>query len=147
MNRNFVEMLRALSAAKAEFLVIGAHAVIAHGYFRGTRDLDVWIHPTPENASRVWRALLEFGAPLHDLTVHDLSTPGWIYQIGVDPARIDLLTEPAGLEFAGAWANRMMVRVDGEEFPFLGKEDLIRSKRATGRRQDLLDLEHLERIQ
>jgi hypothetical protein len=147
MNRNFVEMLRALSAADAEFLIIGAHAVAAHGYLRGTRDLDIWIRPTPENASRVWRALLDFGAPVRDVTVHDLSTPGIIYQIGIEPARIDLLTEPAGVEFVEAWANRVMTKVNGEEFPFLGKADLIRSKRAAGRRQDLLDLDHLERIQ
>lgn len=146
MNQNFVEMLRALSAAGAEFLVIGAHAVAAHGYLRGTRDIDIWIRPTPENASRVWRALIDFGAPLQDVTVHDLSQQGMIYQIGVEPVRIDLLTEPAGLVFDEAWANRVAINVNGEPFPFLSKDDLIRSKRAAGRRQDLLDLDHLERI-
>jgi predicted nucleotidyltransferase len=136
-------MLRALSAANAEFLVIGAHAVAAHGYLRGTRDLDIWVRPTPENAGRVWRALLEFGAPMLDLAVHDLSTPGTIYQLGTEPVRIDLLTQPAGVEFDRAWANRVEVKVNGEPFPFIGKDDLIASKRAAGRKQDFLDLDHL----
>jgi predicted nucleotidyltransferase len=144
MNHHFVEMLSELSDAEVEFLVIGAHAVAAHGYLRGTRDLDVWIRPVPENAQRVWRALVNFGAPLRDVTVHDLSTPGTIYQIGADPIRIDLLTAPAGVDFEEAWANRAMVTIDGRAFPFLGKADLIKSKRAAGRRQDLLDLDHLE---
>ncbi|HEX7150660.1 MAG TPA: DUF6036 family nucleotidyltransferase [Thermoanaerobaculia bacterium] len=144
MNRNFVEMLSELCAAGAEFLVIGAHAVALHGYLRGTRDLDVWIRPTPENAQRVWRALLNFGAPLRDVTVHDLSTPGMIYQIGVEPARIDLLTAPAGVEFEKAWPNRLVVVIDDVSIPFIGKADLIEAKRAAGRRQDLLDLDHLE---
>ena len=144
MNRHFVEMLKTLSAAGAEYLVIGAHAVAAHGYLRGTRGVDIWIRPTPENAARVWKALIAFGAPLGGVTVHDLSTPGTIYQIGVDPMRIDILTSPAGVEFDGAWANRAIVDVNGEPFPFLGREDLIRSKRATARRQDLLDLDHLQ---
>ena len=144
MNRHFVEMLSELSAAGVEFLVIGAHAVAAHGFLRGTRDLDVWIRPVPENAQRVWRALVSFGAPLSNVTVHDLSTPGTIYQIGTDPMRIDILTAPAGVDFDEAWGNRAMIKVDGHTFPFLGKADLIKSKRAAGRRQDLLDLDHLE---
>ncbi|HEY0142748.1 MAG TPA: nucleotidyltransferase [Thermoanaerobaculia bacterium] len=143
MNRHFVEMLRALSAAGADYLVIGAHAVAAHGYLRGTRDLDVWIRPTAENAQRVWRALLAFGAPLDDLTVEDLSSPEMIFQVGVEPIRIDLLTSPAGVEFDSAWEGRVLVSIDGQQFPFLGREDLVRSKRASGRRQDLLDLDNL----
>lgn len=143
MNRHFVEMLRELSAAGADYLVIGAHAVAAHGYLRGTRDLDVWVRPTADNAQRVWRALLAFGAPLGDLTPQDLSTPKMIFQVGVDPIRIDILTSPAGVEFDSAWANRVMVTIDGQQFPFLGRDDLVRSKRASGRRQDLLDLDQL----
>ncbi|HYO77682.1 MAG TPA: hypothetical protein VE010_14575 [Thermoanaerobaculia bacterium] len=92
MNRHFVEMLSELSAAGAEFLVIGAHAVAAHGFIRGTRDLAVWIRPTRENAERVWRALANFGAPLRGVTVEDLCTPELIYQLGVEPNRIDFLT-------------------------------------------------------
>ncbi len=146
MNRHFVEMLSALSDAGADYLVIGAHALAAHGYTRGTKDLDVWVRPTPQNAVRVWQALIEFGAPLERLTVDDLSTPGMICQIGVDPARIDILTSPAGLDFDGAWQRRVMFEVKNAQFPFLSRSDLIASKLAAGRPNDLRDIEELERL-
>ena len=146
MNRHFVEMLAALSDAGADFLVIGAHALAAHGYARGTRDLDIWVRPTPQNAERVWRALVEFGAPLQQFTIEDLSSPGTICQIGVEPARIDLLTEPAGVNFDESWKRRINVAVKGREFPFIGRGDLIASKRAAGRPNDFRDIEELERL-
>jgi hypothetical protein len=146
MNRHFVEMLSALSDAGADYLVIGAHALAAHGYARATKDLDIWVRPTPQNAARVWRALAEFGAPLEQLTIDDLYTPGTICQIGVDPARIDLLTSPAGVEFEGSWHRRLTVVVKDREFPFLGRDDLIASKRAAGRPNDLRDIDELERL-
>jgi hypothetical protein len=144
MNRNFVEMLSALSDAGAEFLVIGAHAVAAHGVLRGTRDLDIWIRPTRQNAERVWRALAEFGAPLRDVTIEDLCTPELIYQLGVEPTRIDFITSPAGLDFESAWRDRVLIAVADREFPFLSKHDLIASKRAAARPQDLVDADNLE---
>jgi len=146
MNRHFVEMLSALSDANAEFLIVGAHAVAAHGHYRATKDIDIWINPSPENVVRVWDALREFGAPLHQLSPADLMTPGTIYQIGVDPIRIDLLTAVEPLAFAEAWANRAIVTVDSQPWPFLGREDLIRSKRAAGRPHDLKDIEALEQF-
>ncbi len=146
MNRHFVEMLSALSDAHAEFLIIGAHAVAAHGHYRATKDIDIWINPSPENVARVWQALGEFGAPLHQIAKEDLLTPGTIYQIGVDPIRIDILTAVEPLAFDEAWANRATVVVDGQQWPFLGREDLIRSKRAAGRPHDLRDIEALEQF-
>jgi hypothetical protein len=145
MNHHFVEMLSELSDAGADFLVIGAHAVAAHGFLRGTRDLDIWIRPTRENAERVWRALVHFGAPLQNVTMDDLHTPEMIYQLGVDPTRIDFITTPTGLEFDEAWKNRVFVRVENREYPFLSKADVIRSKRATARPQDLVDADKLEK--
>lgn len=144
LNRHFVEMLSALSDANAEFLIVGAHAVAAHGHYRATKDIDVWINPTSENVSRVWRALGEFGAPLYQLTINDLLTPGTIYQIGVDPIRIDILNCIEPLVFEEAWSRRVNIEVDGRTYPFLGREDLIRSKRAAGRPHDLRDIEALE---
>jgi len=146
MNRNFVEMLSALSDAGAEYLIIGATALAAHGYTRGTKDIDIWIRPTPENAARVYRALIEFGAPMHEVSVQDLSTPGLIYQIGVDPGRIYFLTQPAGVTFEPAWQQRVMFDVNGKSYPFIGRADLIASKRAAGRPNDLRDIEELERL-
>jgi hypothetical protein len=146
MNRHFVEMLAALSDAGADYLVIGAHALAAHGYARGTRDLDIWVRPTPQNAERVWRALVEFGAPLDRFTIADLSSAGTICQIGVEPTRIDLLTEPAGVDFEVSWQRRLTVSVNNREFMFIGRDDLIASKKAAGRPNDFRDIEELERL-
>ena len=146
MNRDFSEMLAALSAAGADYLLVGAHALAAHGVVRATGDLDVWIRPTPENASKVWRALVAFGAPLEQLSEQDLTTPDVVFQIGVVPYRIDLLTSIDGVPFEEAWQRRMRVRVEGQEIPLIGREDLLRNKRATGRLRDLADVEELEKL-
>ncbi|HMM35235.1 MAG TPA: hypothetical protein PKA62_10955, partial [Thermoanaerobaculia bacterium] len=111
MERDFVEMLSALDAAGAEYLVVGAHALAAHGVPRATGDLDIWVRATPENARRVLAALREFGAPLFDLTANDLSRPGTVFQIGVVPVRIDLLTSISGVGFEEAWAGRVEVPI------------------------------------
>lgn len=146
MNRHFVEILRGLSDAGAEYLIIGAQALSAHGYVRATKDLDIWIRPSRENAQRVWIALARFGAPLENLSMDDLTTPGTIFQIGIDPIRIDVLTAVAGLGFDEAWSGRTTIAYEGLDLPYLSKADLIRSKRAAGRPQDLIDIENLERL-
>ncbi len=143
MERDFVEMLSALDAAGAEYLVVGAHALAAHGVPRATGDLDVWVRATPENALRVLAALREFGAPLFDLTADDLSRPGTVFQIGVVPVRIDLLTSISGVGFEEAWAGRIEVPIEGVTVRVLGREALVRNKRATGRAKDLLDADSL----
>lgn len=145
MNQHFVEMLRDLSEAGADFLIIGAHAVSAHGHPRATKDIEIWIRPTQENALRVLHALKTFGTPLEQITAEDLSTPGVIFQIGVEPIRIDILTTVEPLDFEEAWSNRAIIEIaGGERFPFLGRTDLIRAKRAAGRYIDLEDLQKLE---
>jgi hypothetical protein len=111
---------------------------------RATKDLDIWISPTAENAGRVWNALTEFGAPMQQLTKADLTTPGTIFQIGIDPARIDIITD-IGLNWSRAWANRVVQTLDGIDVPSLGKADLIEAKRLAGRPEDLRDIEILER--
>lgn len=145
MNRDFAEMLDALSDARAEFLVVGAHALAAHGRPRATGDLDIWVRPTRENAERVWHALTVFGAPLGELTVNDLATSDVVFQIGVVPSRIDILTTLTGLDFEAAWARRERFEVDGRVLPFLSREDLIRNKSALGRPRDLADVDDLQR--
>jgi hypothetical protein len=146
LNPNFVEMLRELSATGADFLIVGGHALSAHGYVRATMDFDIWIRPTPENAPRVYQAVVRFGAPLHGLTVEDLATPGLIYQIGVKPERIDILTALSGVDFQKAWERRIQAVVDGSDYNVIGREDLIANKRASGRPIDLLDADTLERL-
>ena len=145
MNRDFAEMLDALSAAGAEFLVVGAHALAAHGTPRATGDLDIWVRPTHENAPRVWAALEQFGAPLSDLTIDDLATPEVVFQIGLAPSRIDILTTLTGLEFEPAWKDRTIIQVEGRMLPFISRDDLIRNKRALGRPRDLADVDDLTR--
>lgn len=145
MNRDFVEILHELSAAGAEFLVVGAHAVAAHERPRATGDLDIWVRATLDNATRVWTALTAFGAPLHDLTIEDLSLPGIVFQMGLPPYRIDILTEISGVTFEEAWPNRIVNHFEGQPYPVIGKADLIRNKLASGRKKDLIDAEELER--
>lgn len=145
MNRDFVEMLSALNATGADFLIVGAHAVAAHGYPRATGDLDIWVRSTLENAQRVRRALEEFGAPLSNLSLEDLSHPDTVFQIGVSPCRIDILTSITGVDFANAWRNKIEIQVEGLTVFCIGKQDLLQNKKATGRPQDLADASFIER--
>jgi hypothetical protein len=140
MNRDFVEMLAALSAAGVEFLVVGAYALAAHGLPRATGDIDIWVRPTRENAQRVLRAVRDFGAPLFDLTIEDLLRSDTVFQIGVAPNRIDLLTGITAVRFEAAWPNRLTVTIDDQTVPVIGLADLMRNKAATGRPQDQADL-------
>lgn len=145
MNRDFAEMLSALCEVGAEFLVVGAHALAAHGLPRATGDLDLWVRPTVENAARVWAALRRFGAPLQDLTENDLATADVVFQIGVPPCRIDLMTSISGVSFDDAWPKRMLVTVEGQQFAVLSRQDLVDNKKATDRPKDRADLEALRR--
>lgn len=144
MHPDFVEMLAALSEVEAEFMVVGAHAVAAYSRPRATGDLDLWIRATPANAARVWKALVAFGAPLAELAEADLATDDLIFQIGVVPSRIDILTSIGGVEFADAWPNRTTLEIAGVEVAMIGREDLIRNKKAVGRKRDLADIAALE---
>jgi len=143
VNPDFLDLLRALSAAEAQFLIVGAYAVSLHARPRATGDIDVWVDATSENASRVFQALRAFGAPLSELSEADLATPGIVFQIGVPPRRIDILTSLTGITFAEAWPGRVTTRIEGIECPFIGREALVRNKRALGRPRDLADLELL----
>ena len=146
MNPDFKDLLSTLNASGAEFLVVGAHALAVHGHLRATKDLDVWVRPSSENASRVFAAIVEFGAPLHDLAASDLEKRGTVFQIGVPPVRIDLITAIDGLEFDEAWSDRLPTRFAGEPAFVPSLAHLVRNKRASGRLQDLADVEALERI-
>jgi hypothetical protein len=129
--------------------LVGAHAIAAHGIPRATRDIDFWIDPEIENAKRVWIALLRFGAPLSALGVseRDVRTPGMVLQLGVVPNRIDLMTSISGIDrFAEAWDRRVMTELGDVAVPVLSLEDLRATKRASGRKRDLLDLEMLDEL-
>ncbi|HET6281470.1 MAG TPA: hypothetical protein VFH73_10895 [Polyangia bacterium] len=107
MNSDFSDLLSTFNAHDVEYIVVGAHALPAHGHVRATKDLDVWVRASAENAPRVLRALRSFGAPLHDLSEDDLANPGLIFQIGVPPLRIDVITSIDGVEFSAAWHDRV----------------------------------------
>ena len=141
-NDDFLDMLRALVESGAEFVVVGAHAMAVHGVPRSTGDLDLVVRPTTENAERVLEALRAFGAPIdaHGVSRADFEAPGSVYQVGLPPRRIDLMTGLSGVDFEDAWESRVAVEIEGMEIPFLGLEALRRNKSATGRDRDLLDL-------
>jgi hypothetical protein len=144
LNPDFRDMLAAFIAEDVEFLVVGAYALAVHGVPRATGDLDVWVRTEPENAARVVRALEAFGAPTDQVTPDDFATPEVVYQVGIAPRRVDILTSIDGVAFPEAWQSRVLVDVDGLRIPVLGREHLIRNKRAVGRTRDLADLEDLE---
>lgn len=143
MNPDFVDLLRAFDAAEVRFLIVGAYALAHHGRPRATGDLDVWVDPTPENAARVIRALTAFGAPLQDVSQEDLARPGVVFQMGVAPGRIDILTELTGIHFDDAWTARERGAFGDIEVDFIGRDAFIRNKRETGRAKDLGDIEGL----
>jgi hypothetical protein len=146
MSPDIVDLLHALTEAKARFLVVGAYAVGVHGHPRATKDFDIWVEASDENAPRVFRALQTFGAPLMGLTEAELRRPGVGLQIGVPPGRIDLLTLISGVEFVAAWPRRLEANFGGLTCGVLGLEDLLQNKRASARPQDLADVVALERL-
>ena len=138
-------MLRALSAAGAEYLLVGAYAMAAHGVPRATGDIDVWVRPSRDNAPRVLLALRRFGAPLSDLTAADLARRGTVFQIGVPPRRIDIMTSIDGVTFDTAWSRRITTRLGDVQVTVIGREELVRNKRAAKRPKDVVDVQLLER--
>ena len=144
MNRDLIDLLAEFNAQGVEFLVVGAHALAVHGHVRATKDLDVWVRADAANAPRVFAALAAFGAPLQDLTVADLAEPGLVFQIGVPPLRVDVITAIDGVAFPEAWTDRVMLSLDGTSVPVISRHHLIENKRASGRLQDLADVERLE---
>jgi predicted nucleotidyltransferase len=146
LNQDYKEMLQCLLEENVKFLLVGAYAVAVHGFPRATKDIDLFVGATPENATDLMRALAKFGTPLHDVSVADFSAEGIIFQIGNSPRRIDIITSINGVEFAQAYANKTTISIEGLEVPVISLEDLIANKRASGRPQDLADAEKLEAL-
>lgn len=146
LNEDYKDMLRALSDEKVRFIIVGAYALAAHGYPRATMDIDIWVMPSPENADAILRALSRFGAPLHNLTKEDLLKDGTIFQIGIAPRRIDIITAASGLRFEPTYRNSISVNIEGIEVRIPSIDDLILNKRTIGRTKDLADAEALEAL-
>jgi hypothetical protein len=145
-NPDFRDLFYELSAAGVDFLVVGAHAVMLHTAPRYTKDLDIWIRPSVENGRRAYEALRSFGAPMADLSIEDLQTPGTIFQMGMAPNRIDVLTSIDAVDFEEAWQKKVSSTYGGVPIYLLSVEDLIVNKRFVGRLQDKIDIEKLEQI-
>jgi hypothetical protein len=145
VNPDFRDLLVALNDAGAEYLLVGGHAVAFHAEPRFTKDFDVWVRATPENARRVMAALTAFGAPLRGVAPRDFATPDMVFMIGVPPNRIDVITAIDGVTFDEAWPNRVPARYGEATVSIIGRDDLIRNKTTSGRPQDLVDVDVLRR--
>lgn len=137
-------MLRLLLEAKVEFVIVGAYAMAVFGYPRATADIDIWIFCDSENAKKTYQVLQKFGAPLKDLTVEDLSKKGIVFQIGVAPRRIDILTQISGVDYQEIANQKVIHEIEGLKLPFLPLDALIKNKEATGRLKDKADAEQLK---
>lgn len=146
MLSDWIELCKSFNAHDVEYLLVGGQAVIAHGYPRLTKDMDLWVRPEVDNGRRVLSALIEFGAPLTDFDVLRFTDPRTLIMLGREPFRVDVLTEIAGIDFDGAWSRRTFVTLDGQEIPLIDVDDLIRNKIAVGRLQDLADVEALQAV-
>jgi len=144
VNPDFRDLFAALNDAGVKYLLIGGYAVAFHSQPRFTKDLDIWVEATVENADRVFAALKTFGAPLANLTSADLTQPDLIFQIGVPPNRIDVLTSIDGVMFTEAWNAHEQTTYGDQSVPVINRTHLIQNKRASGRPQDLLDIKSLE---
>ena len=139
INPDFRDLYAALNDAGARYLLVGGHAVGFHSQPRFTKDLDIWIDATPANAASVFHALDTFGAPLGALRAQDLSTDGVVFQIGIPPNRIDILTSIDGVTFAEAWPARVDTTYGDQAIHVIGRDHLRHNKLTTARAQDLLD--------
>jgi hypothetical protein len=145
VNPDFRDLFSAFNAANVRYLLVGGYAVGFHAEPRFTKDLDLWIEPSPSNGQAAYDALRAFGAPVAELSAADLAAPDQILQIGVPPNRVDVVTSIDGVGFESAWPNRVVTEYGGQPIWVIGRSDLVTNKRAAGRPQDLLDVAVLER--
>jgi predicted nucleotidyltransferase len=145
-NSDYKDLLREFENAEVRYLIVGGYAVSEHTEPRYTKDLDLWVNKSPENAERIISALRSFGAPLRDVTVEEFESPGFAYQIGVPPSRIDILTELDGLMFEECWERRKSLLLDEINVHFISIPDLIVNKEIAARPHDLEDARKLRKV-
>jgi len=143
LNPDFKEFIQLLNEHNVRYLIIGGYAVAFHGHPRYTKDLDVWIELDPINAANILKALAHFGFASLGLTKDDFLEPDQIIQLGFPPNRIDILTTLEGVEFDECFASKIITTIDDIQMNFIDLENLKKNKKATGRLQDLADLENL----
>jgi hypothetical protein len=144
-SEDFNDFLKTLQTHQVEYLIVGGYAFGFHAYPRYTKEVDVWVNPIPENAQRTLKAVVDFlgGCPSW-LSVNDLQPPGMVVQLGFEPGRIDILTQPDGMNFKDCYANRVETQIEGVRVNFISKDGLRTNKRAAGRPQDIADVSALE---
>ena len=145
LNEDYKEMLENLLGEKVKFILVGAYALAVHGFPRATGDMDIWVKPHDENSKKVYKALAKFGAPISEIREDEFGQPGLIFQIGVVPRRIDIITKISGVEFDEADADKIVVNIENLKIPVLSIDLLIKNKMATGREKDLLDAKLLKK--
>lgn len=143
LTSDFKEFLESLNANNVRYLVVGGFAVAIHGYPRYTKDIDIWVEMERENATNLIHALSQFGFDSLHLKVEDFLIEDQIIQLGYPPSRIDILVTLPGVDFVTCYKARKIVVVDEIPVSFIDKADLIKNKQASGRHQDLADLENL----
>jgi len=143
LSRDFIEFVKCLNRRGVEYLLVGGHAVAFHGRPRFTKDIDFWIRLSPANAKKMIEALADFGFGDAGIRKEDLSTPGKVVQLGLPPNRIDLVTSAEGVDFGEAWKRRIETQYAGQKLFVIHLQDLVRNKKAMGRKQDLVDLDYL----
>jgi predicted nucleotidyltransferase len=144
LNQDFKEFIQSLNDNGVRYLVVGGYAVALHGYPRYTKDMEVWVEMAPENASKILKALDQFGFGSLDVKESDFTVPDQMLQLGYPPRRIDILTTLPDVEFSECYPVHTTVGIKGVHVAFTDLENLKKNKRATGRHQDLADLENLE---
>ena len=145
LNKDYKEMLQLLLEEQVDFILVGAYALAAHGYPRATGDIDIWVKADEINSINIYRALERFGAPLDQITVNDFTNEGIVFQIGVTPRRIDIITHLDGVSFGEADEDKVIVEVEGLKLPILSFDKLIKNKLSTGRERDELDVKLLQK--
>jgi hypothetical protein len=145
LNEDYKEMLQILLDNKVKFLIVGAYAMGMHGYPRATGDLDIWVQPSTPNSINVYNSLAKFGATLDQINAETFIEKKIVFQVGIVPRRIDILTFIDGVEFDAAFKNRDNIEIEGITIPFLSKKDLIKNKEASGREKDKLDANYLKK--
>ncbi|MBX7225529.1 MAG: hypothetical protein K1X55_05830 [Chitinophagales bacterium] len=144
LSQDFKEFVELLIQHQVEYIIVGGYAVGIHGYPRYTGDLDIWLNPTKENATKILVCVNAFGFASFNLSIEDFTKIGNIIQLGYPPLRIDLLTEIDGVTFTECYQNKIEVEIDDLVINFIGYHDLIQNKLSTGRLKDLGDIEHLQ---
>ena len=140
---DYRDLLKILNRHKVRYLIVGAYAVTYYTEPRYTKDLDIWIEPEERNAKKAYRALKEFGAPLKNITIKDFTNKKLIYQIGVEPVRVDILMGLQNMKFDFAWKHRCTTTFDKIKVNIIGIKELIKLKKKTKRPIDKMDVESL----